>query len=649
MPSDANTQSLAIEEKCVNTIRALSMDAVQKANSGHPGTPMALAPLAHVLYTRVLRHDPSHPEWSNRDRLVLSAGHASMLLYSTLHLSGYDISLDDIENFRQWDSKTPGHPEVHHTQGIEVTTGPLGQGFANAVGMAIAEEYLRAQVGADKVDHNIFVICSDGDLMEGISYEATSLAGHNKLSRLIAIYDDNKITIDGSTDLSFSEDVPARFRAQGWNVIEAGEIAEDLDALESVLNQAKANTNAPTMIVLRSHIGFPSPMFTDTSAAHGSPLGQDEVDVTKHVMGMSDTPFYVDDEVYSFYKERAQRFSKEAQESNEDLFSFTASKSLNDYFEDAAPSVGDQIATRVSCAQVLSNIASNFPGLIGGSADLTGNTGTKIAGSDIFNSSNRSGGQIHYGIREHSMAASAVGMALSYNLRPFVGTFFVFADYMRPSIRLASITQAPVLFVFSHDSIGVGEDGPTHQPVEHLASLRAMPGLNVVRPADGYETAAAIEQHLTQASGPTALILTRQNIPTLQTTQEKAREGVVAGGYALNDVSTPDIILVGTGSEVHLCVEAAAQLDANVRVVSMPCVDRFLAQDSQKREKLFPHGIPVLSIEAAATYGWSAIADDSIGIDRFGASAPAVTVFEKLNITTDEVVRRAKALLTHKG
>lgn len=660
----ADVVNLDIEVKCVNTIRTLSMDAVQKAKSGHPGTPMALAALAHVLYTRVLRHDPAHPDWYNRDRLVLSAGHASMLLYSTLHLTGYDVSLDDIKNFRQWDSKTPGHPEVRHTPGVEVTTGPLGQGFANAVGMAIAEEHLRDVCGSDVVNHNIYVICSDGDLMEGISYEAASLAGHNKLSRLIAIYDDNKITIDGSTDLSFSEDVASRFRSQGWNVIEAGEIAEDLDELENVLLQAKSQTNAPTIIILRSHIGYPSPQFTDTSAAHGSPLGEDEVAMTKAVMGMSPETFFVDDDVVNFYKEKSDRYTQEAVQSAQvmkekaqsspliaDLLHRAPSAldhtvPLTTYLEgvssSTAPDVNEEIATRVSCAQILSSLTGRIPSLVGGSADLTGNTGTKLSTADIFHPTQRGGRQIHFGIREHSMAASAVSMALSYNLRPFVGTFFVFADYMRPSIRLAALTKAPVLFIFSHDSIGVGEDGPTHQPIEHLASLRAIPGLNVVRPADGYETAAAIEDHLLTSDGPTALILTRQNIPTLSTSADNARVGIETGAYAINNVADPDVVLVGTGSEVHLCANASDQLlseGIKARIISMPNPTRYLQSG---HNDLLPVGVPVISIEAASTFGWSAIADTNIGIDRFGASAPGAQVYEHLGITTQAVVAQAR-------
>ncbi len=666
-------ESTDIEAKCVNTIRALSMDAVQKANSGHPGTPMALAPLAHVLYTRILRHDPTNPTWYNRDRLILSAGHASMLLYSTLHLTGYDISLDDIKEFRQYNSKTPGHPEVHHTPGIEVTTGPLGQGFANAVGMAIAEEHLREKLGSEYVDHNIFVICSDGDLMEGISYEAASIAGHNKLSKIVAIYDDNKITIDGSTDLSFSEDVASRFRSQGWNVIEAGEIAEDLNALENVLNQAKNNNNAPTLIVLRSHIGYPSPKFTDTSAAHGAPLGDEEIEKTKEIMGISKEPFTVDADVTAFYKALMDRYTQEAIDSAKRLDELATQGSdvsqlasdilkkspatitalsknpISQYFKSTSgeiepPKIGDKIATRASCAQILSSICQTAGTLIGGSADLTGNTGTKISDAEVFHPAQRQGRQIHFGIREHAMGASAVAMALSYNLRPFVGTFFVFADYMRPTIRLAALTKAPVLFVFSHDSVGVGEDGPTHQPIEHLAALRAIPGLNVVRPADGFETAAAIEQHLINSDSPTALILTRQAIPTQEGSEEFAREGVDKGAYIVADAPNPDIVLVGTGSEVHLCVEAAEILGKQeklVRVVSMPNMKRFLSLSKEEKQKILGKDIPVISVEAGSTFGWAQVTNINIGINDFGTSAPGDVVFEKYGITAQAIVERA--------
>ena len=670
MSSSSNPETTAIESKCVNTIRTLSMDAVQKANSGHSGTPMALAPVAHVLYTRILRHDPKNPNWFNRDRFVLSAGHASMLLYSTLHLCGYDISLEDIKEFRQWGSKTPGHPEVHHTPGVEVTTGPLGQGFANAVGMAMAEEYLRATCGKDVIDHNIFVLCSDGDLMEGISYEAASIAGHNKLSKLIAIYDDNKITIDGSTDLTFSENVADRFRAQGWNVIEAGEISEDLDAIESAINQAKQNNNAPTIIIIRSHIGYPSPQFTDTSAAHGALTNAEDLLATKSIMQMSEEPFFVDEDVRDFYSNKGERFSAESkswadQSKNNPLLTSILNgtnesvaqlvqQDLANYFMDSsgevsAPNPGDEIATRVSCGNVLTTLAEKFSSLLGGSADLTGNTGTKVGNIEVFNPEGRQGRQIHFGIREHSMGAIANGMALGYNLRPFIGTFFVFADYMRPAIRIAAITKSPVLFVFSHDSVGVGEDGPTHQPIEQLASLRAMPGLNVVRPADSYETAAAIEFHIANPEGPTALILTRQNVPTLETTRNKARQGVANGAYSINDVEDPQVILASTGSEVHLCANAAkvlAEKNIKARVVSIPCMERLNQLSESERKSLFGNDVPVISVEAGSTFGWSSIADESIGIDHFGASAPANTIFTKFGITTEAVVDAATKIVS---
>lgn len=644
----------SIEAKCVNTIRTLSLDAVKKANSGHSGTAMALAPLAHVLFSRVLNYDPKNPRLANRDRLILSAGHASMLLYSSLHLNGYDISLDDIKNFRQWGSKTPGHPEVHHTEGVEVTTGPLGQGFANAVGMALAEEHLRATQGKDVCDHNIFVICGDGDLMEGISYEAASLAGHNKLSKLIAIYDDNKITIDGKTDLSFSEDVGARFKSQGWNVIKAEGISEDLDALEKVINEAKSHNDAPTIIVLSTKIGFPSPAFTDTSSAHGAITDEDDIKATKELLGASTETFVVDNDVYEFYKTKQSERGLGGSNANDDLDNLwieTASKDdLANYFikddeSSNAPSPGDSIATRISCSDILSTISRNYPKLIGGSADLTGNTGTKLSGGSAFNLKNRSGNQIYFGIREHSMGAVAVGMALGYDVIPFVGTFFVFADYMRPSIRLSAISKAPVLFVFSHDSVGVGEDGPTHQPIEQLASLRAIAGLNVIRPADGYETAAAIEAHVKNADGPTALVLTRQNVPTLDSSNENARTAIAKGAVEVGSVAQPHVILVGTGSEVHLCVEASEKLAAegiHARVISMPDVRAFQNADSSYREKLLPSGIPVVSIEAGTTFGWSAIADASIGIDRFGASAPGSEVMAKLGITSEAIIQKVK-------
>lgn len=660
-----------IEAKCVNTIRALALDMVDKAKSGHQGTAMALAPLAHVLYTRVLKHDPSKPKTFNRDRLVLSAGHASALLYSALHLSGYEISLDDLKEFRQWDSLTPGHPELNHTPGVEVTTGPLGQGFANAVGMAIAEKNLQARFGKELIDHNIFAICGDGDLMEGVSYEAASIAGHNKLDNLVVIYDDNKITIDGTTELSFSDNVADRFRAQNWNVIEAGEISEDLDAIEAAINEAKVNTGSPTIIVMQTQCGFPSPKFTNSHKAHGNPFDADEIKATKEEMGHSTDSFSIDEDVYAFYKGAVSHQSeklfdhalnaaslvKEGNEKAKELAQIIsgdktaikelAKSDLANYFAEA-PKVGDQIATRVACASVLSKIAEVTPSMIGGSADLTGNTGTLINSFEGFSPSNYSGRQLYFGIREHAMSAIAVGMSAGYGLMSFTGTFFVFSDYMKPSIRLAALNNLPVLFVFSHDSIGVGEDGPTHQPIEHLAALRAMPGVNVVRPCDAYETAAAIENHFLNADGPTVLITSRQNLPVLEGTHEKARKTINSGAEVLRDGSY--VTLVGTGSEVHLCVEAADILEndhgVKASVVSLSSLNKFskLSGDEQA-DILGDYIAPIITVEAGSTFGWSAISENNIGIDRFGASAPAGTIYEKLNVSMEEIVKRSLAAI----
>ena len=674
MSNKINKNSDSIDAKCVNTIRALSLDMVEKANSGHQGTAMALAPLAHVLYTRILRHDPSKPRTYNRDRLILSAGHASALLYSTLHLSGYEISLDDLKEFRQWNSMTPGHPEFGHTPGVEVTTGPLGQGFANAVGMAVAEKNLSVRFGKKLIDHNIFVICGDGDLMEGVSYEAASFAGHNKLDNLIAIYDDNGITIDGSTDISFSDDVAMRFKSQGWNVISAGSISEDLNALEETINKAKDNVGSPTIIILKTECGFPSPKLTGSHLAHGNPFDEDEIKATKEIMCASTDDFVIEEDVYEFYKNAIKVKSdilfehslsvagliKSGDENAKELASIVsidktaikelASKDLSSYFE-KAPEVGTQVATRVSCAQVLSTMAENIGSLIGGSADLSGNTGTKIPSFEAFSPDNFSGRSIYFGIREHAMGAICVGMTAGYDLKTFTGTFFVFSDYMRPSIRLAALSNIPVLFVFSHDSVGVGEDGPTHQPVEHLASLRAITNVNVIRPADAFETAAAIENHLLSATGPTALVTSRQNLPVLKNSENLARKAVTNGAVVLEDTNEETTItLVGTGSEVHLCIEAkeilANEHNIKARVVSMPSLTNFLKLSIDEQKNILGRNNPVISIEAGSTFGWSIIADETIGIDRFGASAPGNTVLENLQISTKELVTRSLKLLS---
>jgi transketolase len=652
-----------LEARAINVARALAMDAVQQANSGHPGTPMALAPLAHVLFTRVLRYDAAAPEWPDRDRFVLSAGHASMLLYAYLHLCGFGLELDDLRAFRQWDSRTPGHPERLHTPGVEVTTGPLGQGFGNAVGMAIAERHLRERFGPEVVDHRVFAIASDGDLQEGISHEAASLAGHLALGRLVVVYDDNHISIDGPTELAYSDDVPARFRAYGWHVVELGEAAEDLDALEAGLQAGIDEAGRPTLVVLRSHIGYPSPAFTDTAEAHGNPLGAEEVSVVKGILGLPDAPFAVPADVLDLYREAGRRGAA-AREAWERRFeAFTAAHGAR--AEELAACLGgrglegwaaklptfpagEQIATRVACSDVLAAVADVVPGLLGGGADLTGNTGTAVAGHEPMTRDDATGRRIHFGVREHGMAAVLNGMSTS-GLLPFGGTFLVFSDYMRPSVRLAALSRHKVAFVWSHDSVGLGEDGPTHQPVEHLASLRAMPGLRVLRPADANEVAQAWRVHV-DGDGPTALLLTRQKVPVLDATAARAPEGVPLGAYTLVDEqgAGPDIVLVGTGSEVHVCVGAAALLaeaGIDARVVSMPSWDLFEKAGDAHRDAVLPPGVPTLAVEAGSPFGWERYADDTVAIDRFGMSAPGGEVLARFGFTPEHVAERARALL----
>jgi transketolase len=638
----------------VAMIRGLAMDAPLHAKSGHQGTAMALAPLAHVLYSRVMRHDPANPSWSNRDRFILSNGHASILQYALLFLQGYGVTLDDLRAFRSFGSNTPGHPESGHTPGVEVTTGPLGQGFANAVGMAMAERHLRARFGAGMHDHHVFVVAGDGCLMEGVSHEAASFAGHQKLDRLICIFDDNGITIDGSTALSCSDDVVQRFRAYGWNVVQLGEIADDLDALESALLTAKAHTGSPTLLVLRSHIGVPSPDFTDRHEAHGNPFTAAHVTSTKAVMGIPDVPFWVDDESLNAIRSHSQARADEARGASagagaDDVTSIEWARMWNppvsNEWISAAPTFdpATSIATRVAVQKCIDASITDVPGLLVGSADLTGNTGAKISGATAASAENPDGRQVYYGIREHAMGAIAVGMALHGGVLPVVGTFFVFADYMRPALRLAALSQARVIFVFSHDSVGVGEDGPTHQPVEHLASLRVIPGLRVVRPADANETIHAWRQACDH-HGPTALILSRQNTPIVTDGHAVAR-----GAATVRDTTAkPDVCIVATGTEVAVAVDAATRLQSSgvsARVVSMPSMELFLSQDPTYRSHVMPVGTPVVSIEAGSTFGWSAIADDAIGIDRFGASAPGGVVMERLGISADNVVMRVRDLL----
>ncbi|HEY3842628.1 MAG TPA: transketolase [Acidimicrobiales bacterium] len=666
-PPSAHVQDPTLVELGINVIRGLAMDAPEAANSGHSGTAMALAPLAHVLWTRIMRYDPTAPQWPDRDRFVLSNGHASILLYSMLHLTGYDLSLDDIRQFRQWDSRTPGHPEHSHTPGVEVTTGPLGQGVGNAVGMAIAERFVRAHFGPEVCDHRTFAIAGDGCFMEGISHEAASLAGHLGLGRLLMFYDDNHITIDGPTELAYSDNVPERFAAYGWNVRNLGEMANDVDALEAAIREAMENPAdgpgaPPTLLVLRSHIGWPSPKLTDTAAAHGSPFGAEEIRVTKGLLGLPvDETFWVPDDVRAFYSQQLARGAAYRAEWEARFEAWSGDRAAWDAaqagrglpgWSNPLPTfeAGSKLATRHAINQCINATVDGLPGLLAGSADLTGNNGVAVKGAEIQAAATPGGRQLHFGIREHAMGAVMTGMALHGGVLPVGGTFFVFSDYMRPSVRLAALSGAHVIYSWTHDSIGLGEDGPTHQPIEHLASLRAMPGLTLVRPADANETAVAWRLAVEVADGPVGLALTRQDIPVLAETAERAGAGVEKGGYVLADApgGTPDVVLIGTGSEVQLCLGAAKELSSSgtaASVVSLPCWEWFEQQSEGYRAQVLPPGVPALSVEAGSTFGWSRYADDSVGIDHFGASAPGAVAMEKFGFTVANVVERAKALL----
>jgi transketolase len=648
-----------LEQRGIDVIRGLSMDAPLEANSGHQGTAMALAPLAHVLFTRVMQHDPSNPDWPDRDRFILSNGHASILLYSMLHLTGYGLELDDLRDFRQWHSRTPGHPERNHTPGVEVTTGPLGQGFANGVGMGIAERWVRDRFGTGICDHHVFVLCGDGDLQEGISHEAASLAGHLGLGRLVYVYDDNHITIDGPTELAYSDDVPARFRAYGWDVDEIGEVADDCDALEAALRRGMAVEDKPTLIVLRSHIGWPAPNATDTAEAHGLGLDADEVRRTKEIIGLPpDESFWVPDDVLAMYRaciprgqERSRAWSERKQALAGGLAELEAcleGRGLAGW-DQKLPTwePGDKVATRKASGKVIDAIIDVVPGLVGGGADLTGNTNTTIKGRGVQSAEEHGGSQLYFGVREHGMAGVMNGMAMHGGVIPVGGTFFVFSDYMKPAVRLASITGAHCVFVWTHDSVGVGEDGPTHQPVEQLAGLRAIPGLRLLRPADANETAQAWRVAV-DTDGPVGLILSRQDLPVLDGTAGNG--GVLRGAYVLVDPGPdPDLTLIGTGSEVHVCVEAARLLEDEdglvVRVVSMPSWELFDAQDESYKESVIPVEVPTLAVEAAASLGWDRWADDVVGLDRFGESAPGAEALEKLGFNPTNVADRARQLV----
>ncbi len=659
--SETTPPSTDIEALGIDVIRGLSMDAPRAANSGHQGTAMALAPLAHVLFTRIMRYDAAAPHWADRDRFILSCGHASILQYAMLYLTGYGLTLDDLRDFRQWDSLTPGHPEHGHTVGVEVTTGPLGQGFANGVGMALAEQSLRERFGEDVCDHHIYAIVSDGDLEEGVSHEAASLAGHLRLGRLVYVYDQNHISIDGPTDLALNDDVVKRFEAYGWHVQDLGESAEDLDALESALIAAREHEERPSLVVIRSHIGFPSPDHTDDPAAHGLAFDEADISATKAVMGIPDEPFWVPDEVLDYYRAAGsrgsvaridweQRSAAALSGRSAEWDATLAARPLGADWADALPSFGpdDSPATRAANQKVLNALDPLVPGVLGGSADLTGNTGTRLDDTEALQPDSPGGRQVHYGIREHAMGSALVGAALHGGVLPISGTFLVFSDYMRPAVRLAALSGAKCVFVWSHDSVGVGEDGPTHQPVEQVMSLRLIPGLTVIRPADGNEVAGAWKLAV-EGNGPIALITSRQSTPTLAGSESLALEGVARGAYVLDAADSPQVVLVGTGTEVAVAVEAAEELRSSgtaVSVVSMPCWEAFEAQEPAYRKSVFPDGVPVVSVEAGVTSGWQRWADASVGIDRFGASAPGSKVMAELGITAEAVAAAARNLLS---
>jgi transketolase len=667
----AVSASPATVRLAVNTVRTLAMDAVQQAESGHPGTPMALAPLAYALYTRHLRHDPAAPDWTDRDRFVLSVGHASMLLYASLHLAGYDVSLDDVKAFRQWGSKTPGHPEFGHTAGVETTTGPLGQGIANAVGFALAEKHLAARFnrdGHDVIDHYTYFIAGDGCLMEGISHEAASFAGHMRLGKLIGFFDDNQITIDGRTDLTCSDDVAARFTGYGWQVLTLDDV-NDQDAIDRVIADAKADTQRPTLIVTKTIIGFGSPNRADTAKAHGEPLGTAEITLTKQVYGWpSAEAFHVPADAAAHWRdavaERAEthaawraRWDAYASAHAElaDELTRRLKGELPGGWEEKVPvfdAASGSVASRAASGAVLAALAPVIPELLGGSADLTGSNLTQLKGERAFSAEHPDGRYVHYGIREHAMGAIMNGVALHGGCIPYGGTFLVFADYMRPAIRLAALMKQQVIYVFTHDSIGLGEDGPTHQPIETLASLRCIPGLTVLRPADAAEVADAWKIALQHRGGPVALVLSRQKLPWLDIA-DRARSGVSRGAYVLHQTEhgPAQVVLIATGSEVSVALNAAAMLEndgTRVRVVSAPSLELFAAQDAGYRAGVLPPGVPRVAVEAAHSQSWHRWVGDTgaiVSIDTFGASAPAPRLFAEYGITADAVATAARRVL----
>ena len=672
----------SLDELCINTIRTLAMDAVQKANSGHPGLPMGAAPMAYVLWQRFLKHDPAEPGWPDRDRFVLSAGHGSMLLYALLHLSGYDLSMEDLQAFRQWESRTPGHPERFMTPGVEATTGPLGQGAANAVGMAIAERALAARFnrpGHAIVDHWTYALVSDGDLMEGVSAEACSLAGHLGLGKLVFLYDSNDVSLDGPTSMAFTEDVARRYEAYGWHVQRVEDGNTDIAAIERAIAAARSENQRPSLIVIRTTIGYGSPNKAGTADAHGSPLGPKEVALTKERLGWDpEASFLVPDDARRHFRsalergagwrsEWQQRFEPWAR-ANPELAAEWRRRMAGELPEDFPRRAGEvlprwesgaQAATRDAGGKAQNALAALVPELIGGDADLAGSTKTTLEGSSDFDGQSGEGRNLHFGVREHAMGAIGNGILYHGGLRAFVATFFVFSDYMRPAVRLAALNSLPLICVWTHDSIALGEDGPTHQPVEHLASLRAMPNLLVLRPADANETAQAWRIALQERKRPTALVLTRQKLPVLPVAREVLEEGVRRGAYVVADAAdgkseggAPDVILIATGSEVALALEARKTLAGDgigARVVSMPSWELFSQQDEAWREKVLPRSARArVSVEAGASFGWERWIGESgraVALDRFGASAPGEENMARLGFTAERVVQAARAAL----
>ena len=677
---------MSIDQLCVNTIRTLSIDAVQNANSGHPGLPMGAAAMAYALWDRHLKHNPADPAWPDRDRFVLSGGHGSMLLYSLLHLTGYDLSLDDLRNFRQWGSKTPGHPEYGEAPGVETTTGPLGQGFATAVGMAMAEAHLAARFNtADHsvVDHFTYVLASDGDMMEGVCCEAASLAGHLRLGKLVVLYDSNDISLAGAAALSFTEDVGKRFEAYGWHVQTVAD-GNDVDSIDAAITAAKTASDRPSLIIVKTVIGYGSPNKAGSSESHGSPLGKDEVLATKRALGWPEEPaFYVPEEAATHFRAALARGAAAQAEWRARFDSWAAAQpqlakewadgltnTLPDGWDRDVPGFGpaDAAATRATSGKVLNAIARNVPTIVGGSADLNPSTNTALKGMGDFECPavgsadaegavgggwSYAGRNHHYGVREHAMAAAANGMALHGGLRPYVATFFNFADYLKPALRLSALMKLPVIYVFTHDSIALGEDGPTHQPVEQLAALRATPRVVVIRPADANETAVAWKVAVETTTAPTALVLTRQKVPVLGPEGSSYAEGLRRGAYTLVEAEggAPQVVLIGTGSEVSICVEAAKQLKEQgmrARVVSMPSWELFDAQPADYRASVLPPDTPTLAVEAGATIGWHRYVGckgDVVGLDRFGASAPAERLLAEFGFTAGKVAERARALI----